>query len=76
LDKEAYRYQVFISDLTGQDIQAHNNDPAEAINKIRDWLNNASIADINIKATTTEKMGFVGAGEGIAVHAVVLLNEC
>ncbi len=37
---------------------------------------NASIADINIKATTTEKMGFVGAGEGIAVHAVVLLNEC
>ncbi len=76
LDKEAYRYQVFISDLAGQDIQAHNNDPAEAINKIRDWLNNASIADINIKATTTEKMGFVGAGEGIAVHAVVLLNEC
>lgn len=28
---------------------------------------------INIKATTTEKMGFVGRGEGIGVHAVVLL---
>jgi len=31
------------------------------------------ITDINIKATTTEKMGFVGRGEGIAVYAVVLI---
>ena len=30
---------------------------------------------INIKATTTEKLGFVGREEGIAVHAVVLLKE-
>nr|VFK66557.1 MAG: 2-C-methyl-D-erythritol 2,4-cyclodiphosphate synthase [Candidatus Kentron sp. UNK]VFK72081.1 MAG: 2-C-methyl-D-erythritol 2,4-cyclodiphosphate synthase [Candidatus Kentron sp. UNK] len=29
----------------------------------------------NIKATTTEKMGFTGRGEGIAAHAVVLLDE-
>jgi 2-C-methyl-D-erythritol 4-phosphate cytidylyltransferase/2-C-methyl-D-erythritol 2,4-cyclodiphosphate synthase len=28
---------------------------------------------INIKATTTEKMGYTGRGEGIAAHAVVLL---
>jgi 2-C-methyl-D-erythritol 2,4-cyclodiphosphate synthase len=28
---------------------------------------------ISIKATTTEKMGFVGTGEGVAVYAVVLL---
>ena len=28
---------------------------------------------INVKATTTEKLGFVGREEGIAVHAVVLL---
>lgn len=30
---------------------------------------------INIKATTTEGMGFTGRKEGIAVHAVVLLDE-
>lgn len=30
---------------------------------------------INIKATTTEKMGFIGRGEGLAVHVVVLLKD-
>lgn len=33
----------------------------------------SDIKNINIKATTTEHMGFVGRGEGIAVEAVVLL---
>ena len=30
---------------------------------------------VNIKATTTEGMGFAGRGEGIASYAVVLLEE-
>ncbi|MDY0390140.1 2-C-methyl-D-erythritol 2,4-cyclodiphosphate synthase [Desulfobulbus oligotrophicus] len=29
---------------------------------------------INIKATTTEHLGYIGRGEGIAAHAVVLLR--
>jgi 2-C-methyl-D-erythritol 4-phosphate cytidylyltransferase/2-C-methyl-D-erythritol 2,4-cyclodiphosphate synthase len=29
---------------------------------------------VNVKATTTEKMGFLGRGEGLAAQAVVLLN--
>jgi len=34
-----------------------------------------SLDRINIKATTTEKMGYTGRGEGISTHAVVLINE-
>jgi 2-C-methyl-D-erythritol 2,4-cyclodiphosphate synthase len=31
--------------------------------------------DISIKATTTEKMGFIGRGEGLAAYATVLLER-
>ncbi len=30
---------------------------------------------VNVKATTEEKLGFTGCGDGIAAHAVVLLRE-
>lgn len=32
-------------------------------------------SDISIKATTTEKLGFVGKQEGVAAHAVVLIYK-
>lgn len=31
-------------------------------------------AQVNIKGTTTEKMGFTGRGEGIAASAIILLS--
>ncbi len=36
---------------------------------------NIAANDISIKATTTEKMGFVGRGEGIVAYASVLLKQ-
>ncbi|AVV85796.1 2-C-methyl-D-erythritol 2,4-cyclodiphosphate synthase [Shewanella putrefaciens] len=35
----------------------------------------AELDDINVKATTTEKLGFTGRKEGIAVEAVVLMSR-
>ena len=46
LDTMPYRYQQFISDIAGQDIQVHNNSPREAITVVRNWLRNASRSTI------------------------------
>ncbi|SOC43110.1 2-C-methyl-D-erythritol 2,4-cyclodiphosphate synthase [Salinicoccus kekensis] len=36
---------------------------------------NTEVSNVNIKATTTEKLGFVGRAEGITSEAVVLLTK-
>ena len=41
LERDPYRYQVFCSDLAGQDIRAHNNRVEDAIVAVRDWLREA-----------------------------------
>ncbi len=55
---EAPRMSPYIQDMRGNISQ-----------DVKTHLDN-----INIKASTTEKMGFVGRQEGIAVYAVVLLK--
>ena len=38
LDRDKFRYRNFCSDISGQDIRAHNDEPRQAIRAVRDWL--------------------------------------
>jgi hypothetical protein len=42
LDSLPYRYQQFISDIAGQDIQIHRSNAKEAIGVVRNWLSSSS----------------------------------
>ena len=37
-DRDRYRFQAYVSDIAGQDIADHGNDPNTAIARVRDWL--------------------------------------
>lgn len=45
LEKENFRYQKVISDISGNDIKSHQNDPEKVIKAVRDWFK-SSIKDI------------------------------
>ena len=38
LDREKFRYRTFCSDIAGQDVRAHHDQPRDAIRAVRDWL--------------------------------------
>lgn len=46
---------------------------AMRVNLAQDLI--VDIAQVNVKATTTERLGFAGREEGIAVYAVALLEQ-
>ena len=73
--------------LTGRGLAVHNADltivaqrPRLApflkdMNRVLAMDLGCPVDRVNVKATTTERMGFTGRGEGIAAFAVVLLRE-
>jgi hypothetical protein len=42
LDRERFRYQEFISDISGNDIRSHDNDVSSLITQVSGWLRSAS----------------------------------
>lgn len=67
-------YQIGNADLT---IIAQTPKMAPHLLAMRNCLSedlNCDIDQVNVKATTTEKLGYAGRKEGIAVHCVVLLQ--
>jgi len=72
---ENKNYSVQNADIT---IVAQTPRLAAYIEQMKDTMAddlNIQVGAMNVKATTTEHMGFVGRKEGIASYAVVLLNE-
>ncbi len=68
------RYQLINADMT---IIAQAPRMSPHIDAMKQNLSQDLDCDqscINIKSTTTEKLGFIGREQGIAVHAVVLLG--
>lgn len=37
-DRDRHRFRTYVSDIAGQDIADHGNDPNTAIARVRDWL--------------------------------------
>jgi len=50
------------------------SDSIDSMRQVIAGLLNVDLDRISIKATTTEKLGFVGTQDGISAHAVVLLK--
>lgn len=68
-------YDAVNADIT---VAAQSPKLAPYIEKMRENVANAMGIDIdfvNVKATTTEKLGFEGRGEGISATAVVLIEK-
>lgn len=71
----SYGYGLVNADIT---ILAQKPKLLPYVDQMRQTLatiTGVDISAISIKATTTEKLGFVGRKEGIAVYAVVLLSK-
>lgn len=76
-----------IESLRGRGLAVHNADLTivaqrprlapflEDMNRVLAMDLDCPVDRVNVKATTTERMGFTGRGEGIAAFAVVLLRE-
>lgn len=67
-------YRLVNADLTlvaeTPRVAKHTEAMCESLASVMD----CKVGQFNVKATTSEKMGFIGANEGLAAHAVVLIE--
>lgn len=55
LDREKYRYQKFLSDIAGQDIQSHDGRPEILIQRVRNWLQSQTRSNLIGSAAVIQK---------------------
>lgn len=73
LEEKGYRVVNIDATVLAQAPKLRPYIPAMAANIAADCR--MQLEDVNVKATTEEGLGFTGAGEGIAAHAVCLLEK-
>jgi 2-C-methyl-D-erythritol 2,4-cyclodiphosphate synthase len=73
LEAEGWQVQNVDSTIVAQQPKLAAHIPQMVANIAADL--EVAASQINVKATTTEKLGFAGREEGIAAHAVVLLDR-
>ena len=66
-------YQLGNADITVIAQQPRLADHVDAMRAVLAGDLGADVTAVNVKATTTEGLGFAGRAEGIAAHAVVML---
>jgi 2-C-methyl-D-erythritol 2,4-cyclodiphosphate synthase len=71
----AKRLKVGNADITVLGEQPKVSPHRDAMRRRIAQLLDVAETDVNVKATTTEKLGFLGRAEGIAAQAVVLLID-
>jgi 2-C-methyl-D-erythritol 2,4-cyclodiphosphate synthase len=72
LDKE---FQIGNLDITVIAQTPRMADKIPEIQKRIAQLLSVDLNQVNVKATTTEKLGYIGRKEGIAVHCIALINK-
>jgi 2-C-methyl-D-erythritol 2,4-cyclodiphosphate synthase len=72
---EEHRYSIVNVDATIVAQQPKMAPHIESMRKIISEVMGCELDQMNIKATTTEKLGFEGAGLGISSQAIVLLKK-
>ncbi len=68
-------YEIGNADITICAERPKLNPHIEAMRRTLADVIKCDVADVSVKATTTEKLGFTGREEGIAAMAVVLLEK-
>jgi 2-C-methyl-D-erythritol 2,4-cyclodiphosphate synthase len=72
---DQHGYRLVNADLTAICERPKIGPHAEAMRAVLAAEMGVTVGQVSLKATTTERLGFTGRGEGIAAQAVVLLEK-
>jgi hypothetical protein len=84
LERQKYSYQKFLSDIAGQDLQAHGGDVEGMILRVRNWLRTEADRDLQrFRATLPLSCESAGIAPGdlpfpelLAMQMQFLRTEC